>query len=76
MAGIQKEVKAIFYFSGQLRLFPSHPFLVLFSHISSSISLLFPDSSSVRHRGTFFLCACLLSNKEMKYEQNNNEMKL
>ena len=68
MAGIQKEVKVIFYFSGQLWLFPSNPFLVVdISYIFFNF-FAFPDSSSVRCKGTFSLCTCVLSNKEVKYE--------
>ena len=36
----------------------------------------FSDNFSAKRRGTFFLRTCLLSNKEIKYEWNNNELKL
>ena len=68
MAGIQKEVKVIFHFSGQLWLFPSNPFLVVDISYFFFNFFAFPDSSSVRHRGTFSLRTCVISNKEIKYE--------
>ena len=65
MAGIQKEVKVIFYFCGQLWLFPSNPFLVVDISYFFFNFFAFPNSSSVRRRGTFSLRAYVLSNNEV-----------
>ena len=63
-----KGSKSYFLFFWTTLIIPKQPFLVVDISYFFFNFFAFPDSSSVKCRGTFSLRTCVLSNKEVKYE--------